>query len=154
MAGVLQGISKPSRAVMALGIGFVVKCMATYILVGFPELNVKGAAIGTALGYAACGICNYYFVKKYTETKFDIQLAVIKPMISGTVMFVSVFISEKLLEYIVGISIATVISIAIGAIVFFVMIIKTKAVTVDELRNLPKGEKLVKVMYKIKLVKE
>ena len=41
-----------------------------------------------------------------------------------------------------------------GAIVFFVMIIKTKAVTVDELRNLPKGEKLVKVMYKIKLVKE
>ena len=154
MAGVLQGISKPSRAVMALGIGFVVKCMATYILVGFPELNVKGAAIGTASGYAACGICNYYFVKKYTETKFDIQLAVIKPMISGTVMFVSVFISEKLLEYIVGISIATVISIAIGAIVFFVMIIKTKAVTVDELRNLPKGEKLVKVMYKIKLVKE
>ena len=75
-------------------------------------------------------------------------------MISETVMFVSVFISEKLLEYIVGISIATVISIAIGAIVFFVMIIKTKAVTVDELRNLPKGEKLVKVMYKIKLVKE
>lgn len=154
MAGVLQGIGKPSRAVIALGIGFIVKCIATYILVGFPELNVKGAAIGSTLGYAACGIGNYYFVRKYTGTKFDIKLSIIKPIIAGVVMFIAVYFSEKVLEMAVGVSLATLISIGIGATVFGIMIIKTNAISVEEIRKLPKGYKLEKLIYKLRLVKQ
>ncbi len=153
MAGVLQGIGKPSRAVAALALGVIVKGVFTYLLVGIPSLNIKGAAIGSTLGFATCGIANYVFVKKYTGTKFNIRLAVVKPLISGAVMFVAVFISERILEKFVGVSLATMIAILIGVAVFGIMVIRTGTIGIDEVEKLPKGQKIKKMLCKLRLAK-
>ena len=42
MAGILQGLGHPYVAVASLGTGVAVKAIATYILTGFPGLNVSG----------------------------------------------------------------------------------------------------------------
>lgn len=152
MAGILQGLGKPSVAVVSLAVGLVVKCIATYLLVGIPSLNVQGAAIGSTIAYAVIGLMNFAAVKKYTGTKFNLTLSVVKPLISGIAMGIVVFIAYYLCSGKVGNSLATVISIAIGAAIYGVMLLKTKSIEKDEIKLLPKGEKLAKLLEKFRLI--
>lgn len=152
MAGILQGLGKPYTAVMALAIGVVVKAIATYILTGIPSLNVQGAAWGSTLAYLVIGIVNFMAVKKMTGTRFNYRLAIVKPLLSGVIMTVFVLASFYLFRIGIGDKLATVVSIAIAAAVYVIMLLKTKSIAVHEIMLLPKGEKLVNLLTKFKLV--
>lgn len=154
MAGILQGLGKPSVAVISLGVGLVVKCISTYVFTGMPSLNVQGAAIGSTLAYAVIGLMNFIAVKKHTETKFNLTLSVVKPLIAGVIMCVCVLIGYYLCKMIVGNSLATVLSISIGASVYGVMLLKTKSIQTNEIKILPKGEKIAKLLAKFNLIEK
>lgn len=152
MAGTLQGLGRPGIAVWGLGIGFVVKCISTFILAGIPELNVEGAAIGSTLGYITIGLINFAAVKKLTGIRFDFTLSVWKPLISGAVMYVLVLASYQGLVGFIGNSLSTVIAIGIGAAVYGIMLLKIKAIEEHEIIMLPKGGALVKLLKKCSLI--
>lgn len=152
MAGILQGLGRPYVAVASLGIGVVVKSVATYILTGIPSLNVQGAAIGSSLGFGVIGILNFIAVKKYTGTRFDVKLSVWKPLLSGIVMSVVVLAVYYLFRNILGNSLTTVLAIGAGAAVYGIMLLRTKAIEAHEIKLLPKGEKLAGLLSKLKLI--
>lgn len=152
MAGTLQGLGKPGLAVYGLLAGLVVKCIATYILVGIPTLNVEGAAIGSTLGFAAIGMFNLYAVKRLTGINFDLRLSVWKPLIAGGFMYIVVILLYYALTGFLGNSITTLLSVAIGALVYGVLLLKTGAITAEEIKFLPKGEKLFSLLKKIKVI--
>ncbi|WP_330586904.1 polysaccharide biosynthesis protein [Aminipila terrae] len=152
MAGTLQGLGKPGIAVWGLAAGFVVKCISTFILTGITDLNVEGAAIGSTLGYITIGMINFAAVKKMTGITFDLKLSVWKPLISGLVMFVLVLCAYKGLAGFIGNSMSTVVAIGIGAVAYGMVLLKIKAIEENEIGMLPKGEALVKLLRKCKLV--
>jgi len=152
MAGTLQGLGKPGAAVYGLMAGLVVKCMTTYVLVGLPELNVEGAAIGSTLGFAAIGIYNTYAVKRFTGINFDLKLSVWKPLGAGIIMYACVAGLYHILNLILGNSLATLISVGAGALLYGALLIKTGAIAKNEIRLLPKGDKLEILLKKIKLI--
>ena len=152
MAGILQGLGKPYVAVITLGMGVVAKCIATYLLTGVPSLNVQGAAIGSTVAYGVVGILNFMAVKKYTGTRFDIKLSVVKPLISGIIMCISVLVIFYACKPIIGNSLSTVVAVCIGASVYGIMLLKTKSIAAHEIKLLPKGEKLARLLYKLKLI--
>ena len=152
MAGTLQGLDRAGTAVWGLAAGFAVKCVSTYILCGIDSLNVDGAAIGSTLGYITIGVINFMEVKKLTNIKFDMKLSVVKPFIAGAVMFVIVVVAYKAMHGFVGNSLATIVSIGLGAAVYGVMLLKTKAVEEREIVLFPKGHLLAKVLKKCKLI--
>lgn len=152
MAGILQGLGKPYIAVISLGIGVVIKAIATFLLTGIPELNVQGAAIGTTIGYAVIGIANFIAVKRLTGTHFNLNLAVVKPLLSGIVMSVFVVGIYFAGKGVIGNSLSTGLSICIGAAVYGIMLLKTKAIEKNEIELLPKGQKLASLLRKLKLI--
>ncbi|MGI6730904.1 MAG: putative polysaccharide biosynthesis protein [Anaerovoracaceae bacterium] len=152
MAGILQGLGKPYTAVIALAVGVVVKAIATYILAGIPSLNIQGAAWGSTLGYLVIGLVNFIAVKNLTGIKFDYRLAVVKPLISGITMSIFVVAAFYIVRPAVGGSLATIIAIAIGAAAYGITLLKTKAITAGEIRLLPKGEKLERLLNKLRLI--
>ena len=152
MAGILQGLGRPSVAVFSLVLGVIAKVAATYILTGIPELNVKGAAIGSTIGYAVIGIANFICVKKLTGTTFNMNLSVIKPFISGIVMCIFVLAAYYGTSGIIGNSLAAAFSVCIGAAVYGIMLLKTKAIEKNEIELLPKGQKLAGLLRKLKLI--
>jgi stage V sporulation protein B len=152
MAGTLQGLGKPGAAVYGLVAGLVVKCITTYVLVGFPQLNVEGAAIGSTLGFAAIGTYNTYAVKKLTGINFDLKLSVWKPLLAGGAMYISVAGLYFILNILMGNSLATLISVAAGALIYGALLIKTGAIAKNEIRLLPRGEKLESLLKKMKLI--
>ena len=118
MAGILQGLGKPYIAVVSLGIGVVVKGISTYLLSGVTEWNVQGAAAGSTIGYAVIGLLNFIAVKNLTGTRFNLNLAVMKPLISGIVMCIVVLASYYVMVNAIGNSLSTALSICVGVAVY------------------------------------
>lgn len=152
MAGILQGLGRPYIAVISLCIGVVVKAVSTYILTGIPALNVQGAAIGSTLAYGVIGILNLIAVKKYTGTQFNLKLSVWKPLLSGIAMSAVVLAIYYSFRNIAGSSLSTLLAICAGAAVYGIMLLKSHAIEPHEIKLLPKGEKLARLLSKMKLI--
>lgn len=152
LTGILQGLGKPSIPVVNLFIGGIFKIAATYILTGMPSINIKGAAFGTLIAYTIATVLNLNAVKKYTNSKFDIKLTVIKPLISAIAMSLSVYFIFHFLVDFFGSNLSTAISILVGAFVYGLTLIITKGITYQDLEVTPKGKKMANLLIKLKLL--
>ncbi|MDD2216774.1 MAG: polysaccharide biosynthesis C-terminal domain-containing protein, partial [Eubacteriales bacterium] len=159
LTGVLQGIGKQLVPVGNLAVGAGVKVVITYVLTGIPSINIQGAAIGTVAAYIVASVLNLLAVRNYIGTGFDLKLTIIKPLIAVLVMSGCVYLSHRLHYEVLGKlmesdtisnALATIISISLGALVYGFMLITTKAISSEELKLLPKGEKLIRIFSRYK----
>lgn len=159
LTGVLQGIGRQLIPVKNLAIGALAKVIITYYLTAIPSVNIRGAALGTVCAYIIASLLNLMAVRKYTGARFDMNVTVVKPLISGLAMAASVYGSYRLLSVVAGgildsanmaNALATAISIVIGCLVYTVMLIATDAITSEELKLLPKGDKFIRMFARFK----
>lgn len=153
LTGILQGIGKPEIPVVNLMIGALSKLVVTYTLTGIPWLNVRGAALGTVTAYTVATILNLIAVKKYTKVKFEFVQFALKPIISVGTMGVIVYLAYSLVYPILGNTLSTVISIAVGGTIYGLMLLITGTIVEEDFALLPKGDKLAKILKKAKLLK-
>ena len=145
LTGVLQGIGKQMVPVVNMCVGAAVKVGLTYWLTGIPQVNVKGAAIGTVSAYIIASILNMLAVKYFTGTKFDMVMIYLKPGFSAVIMGICAWGGHRLLVGVVGNALATAVAILFAALIYGLMLLKTKAITENEIKMLPKGEKLARI---------
>ncbi|HZK02385.1 MAG TPA: polysaccharide biosynthesis protein [Anaerovoracaceae bacterium] len=159
LTGVLQGIGRQLIPVRNLMIGALVKVMITYHLTAVPSINIRGAALGTVSAYIVASTLNLMAVQKYTGAKFNMSMTVIRPLFSGLIMGGGVYVSYRLLMVLFGAyigsintvnALATAVSIVLGGIIYSIMLIITKAITLEELMVLPKGDKLAGIYARFK----
>lgn len=154
LTAILQGMGKPHIPVRNLFIGALVKLVATFVLTGIPEINVKGAAIGTVVAYMTASILNFIAVKKHTKITFNVIDIFIKPIISVIIMTITVALSYSYAAPILGGKIATVLAIAIGGLVYGVMLLLLGSITERDFDLLPGGEKLANILKSIGLLRK
>lgn len=91
-------------------------------------------------------------LKKYTGVRFPMTMIFIKPLISSAVMGIVAVAVYRGMYFVLGSNgLAAVIAILLAIVVYGLMILRTKAVTRDEVINMPKGNKLVSICDKLKL---
>lgn len=151
--GTLQGIGKPMVPVTALLIGMVFKIVLTYTLTAMPGINIYGAAIGTICAYFVAVIFELWYIRKYVGVRFPIKELLLKPLSMVIIMGVVVKVSYIFLVGIIGGKISTIVSIGIGALVYLISVFALGGITKEEIIKLPKGEKIYKLLNKIKLMK-
>ena len=159
LTGVLQGIGKQLISVRNLAVGALAKVVLTYYLTAIPSVNIRGAAVGTVCAYIVASTLNLVAVSKYTGTRFDLRLTIIKPLVSGLVMSGFVFAAHRVVYMVLGNvtdsvnkanALATVLAILVGVLVYFVMLLKTRTITSEELKLLPKGDKWIRLFDRFK----
>ncbi len=143
---ILQAVEKQTVPVKNLAIGAVVKIILSYVLIGNPALNVKGAALSTVAAYLIASALNYIDIRRYTNIDINIFKISIKPLISTLIMGIIVFVCYYGTMGRIGSKLAAVIAIAIGIVVYVVALFATGAITEEDLKALPKGEKLIKLL--------
>ncbi|MBQ2161216.1 MAG: polysaccharide biosynthesis C-terminal domain-containing protein, partial [Firmicutes bacterium] len=149
LTGALQGIDRQMLPVRNLAIGAVVKVILTYILVGIKFVNVNGASIGTIVCYVVATVLNIRDVKREAGVEFDFKDTYIKPLISSLVMGASAILSYKVLMLILkSNAVSCLLAICFAVLVYGVMVLVTKTITLEEIGRLPKGEKLVGLLRK------
>ncbi len=149
LTGILQGIGKQMIPVRNLFIGALAKIVVTYSLTGVHSINAKGAALGTIAAYVIAAVLDIYAVKKYTGTDFDLIKTYLKPLLSSVIMSVVAMGSYRLLVGFIGNSLACLIAVGLAAMTYSILLFVTKTITRDEVINLPKGQKLVKIVDKL-----
>ncbi len=150
---ILQAMGKVYVPVIHMIIGGVAKVIVNYFLVAIPSINITGAPIGTNVCYIIILALNIISIRKYSSVKLKISEFIFKPIVCVVTMGAVVVALYGSLATL-GMTLSTLISISVGAVVYFVMIIITKSISYKDVLMLPKGEKIAEIMLKKNLIKK
>ena len=145
---ILQSINKQFHPVKNLAIGLVVKVILSYILIGIPSINIRGAAISTTVSYLVVAVLNLIDINK-TKIKINLIQISSRTLLSAAAMALATAVSFMTLRSALGSqNLAVLGSIAIAAVVYGICLFLTGAITKEDLELIPKGEKLARFVRK------
>ena len=154
LVNMLQAINKQTVPLRNIAIGAVLKIVINFILVGTPEINILGVPIGTTVCYVYIFVSNFICFVKYSGVIPDIFSTIIKPLISGVLCAVAAFSVNLGLEYFgISQSLSTVVAILAAVIVYVICLALLKTLVREDILTLPKGEKIAKLLEKLKLMR-
>ena len=126
-------------------LGLLTKIVMTFIFVGNPNLNIYGAPLGTLCCYLVMLTTNLIFIARNMARPMNLWRIFGRAGVSAGVMGVAAWAVWSLLH---GLSGSTAIpflaAVCAGVVVYAVMIIATRAITLEDMKLIPKGEKLAK----------
>ena len=155
LTAILQGVNRIVMPVKNLMIGALFKVVLSYVLVGIPALNVKGAAIGTVTCYGIAAVLDFAAVISYAKVSLSATDFFIKPLISTGVMALCVYGSYNFSYGFLKSNIkATILSILVGVLVYAVMLLVTGVIKRQDFELLPKGKKVVRVLDRLGLLRK
>ena len=96
---------------------------------------------------------NYLAVTKNARIRIDIVGVFLKPLFAGAVCGGTAWLLHRILSKPVGSSLATLLSICLGAVVYAIVLLLTRAVRKEDLFLLPFGEKIAKILAKFRLIR-
>ena len=152
--GALQGLGKVAVPAIALGTGVVVKFILNLILVPIEQIGVLGAAFSSVVCHIISFTIGFSVLRKYMKLDLKITKAIIKPIIATVMMAVcSYFIYIKLC-IIIPERISTVIALIMAVIIYMLAVIVLKIFTKEDIYMIPYGQKIYKILTKMKIYKE
>ena len=150
--GVLYGIGKTYIPAIALSVGSALKLGLNIWLVNIPSINIYGAVISTIIYNTLIFFIELSVVSKCITLKVDMIKCFVKPIVSSAVMGVAVFFVYRLLASMLSNTLATIISIITGALIYGMLVILTKNLDREDLASLPLGGKLCRLLEKLRLI--
>lgn len=155
--GILNGIGKTSIPAKNLMVGAVFNALINYSLTAIPAFGIRGAALGTTIGFAIAAFLNLYYVRKECQFKIDTKNLILKPVVSVILMgvFVKIFYNLslnglKILKLNYFYQLATFTTVFAAAIFYFILLLILKEIKYNDLAMLPVlGEKLAKKLKKL-----
>ncbi|MBC7325757.1 MAG: polysaccharide biosynthesis protein, partial [Moorella sp. (in: Bacteria)] len=123
-SGILQGIGKTMIPVKNLLYGALVKIALNYTLTGIPQINIRGAALGSVAGYMVSSLLNLWAVHRHTGIRAGINSLLIKPLAATLAMgFGVVFIYLQAAGAGMGNTRATLGAVAVGSVLYAVVLL-------------------------------
>ena len=158
MTGSLQGIGKVFVPAISLLFGCIAKIILNILLIRIPSVNIYGAAVSSiACQFISCAIC-FMVLRKHCRLKIQPVKYIVKPLIAGVVMGAAALGTYKLVTLVTGAGfvanlIATVLAIGVAVVVYFALVFALKVMSPDEVKQLPAGDKIYKLLVKTRLYK-
>lgn len=149
---ILQAHGNERYPLYSMIIGGFVKIGVNWVLVGNPNINIVGAPIGTLCCYIVMCAMNYFFLCRCMERKPSLKRMLLRPVISCLVMAAAAWASYGLASAVLGegwsrMALAMLVGVGVAALVYIVLIIVTRAITLEDMKLIPKGEKLAKILH-------
>lgn len=133
---ILQATSSKKMPIVNLLIGCIVKVIITSALVPIPNINVYGAIIGTISAYLVAVILNIRLIKKTLHIKIDLNKVFIRPAYASLTMILSVvFIYIRVYNYTMSNSIACIVAIFLGIVLYGMLMFLFGVIDYSELRS-------------------
>ena len=153
---ILQADGNEMLPILSMVAGGLVKIAANLLLVRRPEMNILGAAMGTVACYAVICVLNCFFIYRRLSEKPDYLRVFLRPLISAVVMGAAAWavygVASRLLRVSPAASrlpmlIAMCAAIGVAVVVYLVMVIVTRSVTMEDMKLIPKGEKIARMLH-------
>jgi len=147
---ILQATGHERIALMTFPVGAVIKILLGYFLAGNPNYGIIASPIGTLACFVAISALNIIFIMIKVKEKPKFAIVFAKPLICTAIMSVAAYFTYKLFHMlgsgIIGAGRFAVIiylggSIAVAVLIYAVLIIATRTITMEDMKLIPKGEK-------------
>ena len=157
----LQGIGKVNTPVINATIAIVIQTTVLVSILYYTDWGVYGVMTATVLYSFFMCVLNNIFMKKYLGYKQEIDKTFARPVFSAVLMGAVAYGIYEGMSYVLALFmesayfmnlIAFATAALIGAMLYFVLVIKLKAVKESDLRGLPKGKIIIKAARKMKLL--
>ena len=129
----------------------IVKLAVVYILVGNPHLGILGAPIGAVLCYIAIAALNLILIRKLVPQRPALLVNLFRPLLPAALMGAAVYGSYRGLVLLLGADGSRVIlcgaPVIVGVAVYCVTAVLCKAITAEDCKLLPKGDKIAKLLH-------
>lgn len=149
--GVLQGYGKLMIPTISLATGVFVKFILNITLIPNPNFGVYGAAIGSVACHAVAFCIAITALRKNIKLNLTFSKFVVKPILATTMMGICSYFSYLSLKGIIMERLATIIAIVIAIMIYISAVLVLKIFTKDEFKMMPAGDKIVKILEKIKI---
>ncbi len=153
----LQAIGRFDLPVKLVIAGNLMNIALTYILVGIPSINIKGAPIGNLVAYIIIAVLSLYYLYRITKIPFDVKGSLLKPMLAGLISGASAYLvyeaQYRFLYDVIKQKFITVISVVFAVIVYIIALGLLKVVTKMDLESMPGGRKIGKILEKLRIVR-
>ena len=159
MCSMLQAIGRIDMPLKLYAIGMLIKVVSNYVFVGIPQINVQGGSIGTLLCYTFVMVVSVYVLIKETKIIPNFRVILIKPAISSIICITATGLLYKLLSGIfagesrTNALIITLACVMIACIMYVLCLLIFRAITKDDLLAMPKGNKIVTILEKYRLIR-
>lgn len=145
---ILQAVGRCDLPVKFILIGASIKIALNFVLVGIPNINIQGAVLSTAICYFIILILCLNSLRKILGIDFKFNKIILKNGISAVLCGLVAYYLNQLLSG--KIFLLVTIFCAMITYLFFILILK--ALTQDEVKMLPAGEKILVKLKKYKMV--
>lgn len=157
----LQGIGKVNTPVINATIAIAIQTAVLVSILYYTDWGVYGVMTATVLYSFFMCVLNNIFMKKYLGYKQEIDKTFARPVFSAVLMGAAAYGIYEGMSYVLALFmesaylmnlIAFATAALIGAMLYFVLVIKLKAVKESDLGGLPKGKMIIKAARKMKLL--
>lgn len=153
VTGVLQGIGRVAVPVAGAVLGAVTKVILNYFLISIPQINVLGAVFSTTGCYVVASFFNLYVLGRITKVRFDFKSSLIKPAAASAVMAAACIGMYRLLIIATqSNTLSTLISIAVGAFVYGLVLLLIRGMREEDISAIPMGARLIPVLRRFRLL--
>ncbi len=162
ITNMLQAIGRTDIPVKSVIIGAICKLICNFVLVGIPGVNVYGAVVGTILFYVVIVSINLVSLIRVANVRINWVSVFLKPLLCAALCGLTAFATNALIckifpadtsESILNMgTVAMIIAVGLAVVVYVISLLVFKALAKEDVKSLPKGEKIAKVLEKFKLL--
>ena len=149
---ILQATGNTVVPVKNMLIGGALKVVINYFLVAHPEVNIKGAPIGTTVCYIVILCLNISDMKRHMKIRFPVGELAVKPLLSTIVMCAVIYFAKPFTQD-MGRVLSAVLPIVLGGISYLVALVLLKGINEEDIELLPKADKLIRICKKMKFIR-
>ena len=154
----LQGLDKMNIPVIHAAISLALHIPLVWALLKFTNMGIYVLLIGAVTYPLVVCILNWFAVAKHANYRQEVKNTFLIPLLASIIMGAAAFGIYKLIVLILGISyaanlVAVAISILLAIIIYFVLIILLKGLTVKDMADFPMGMRIYRLARKCHLMK-
>ena len=151
---ILQTYGKEHLPIFTVIVGGVVKIVMNYLLVGNPNIGIRGAPWSTLCCYGVIAGLNLFFVWKYSPRKPHYFRLFARPVFASALMGLAAWAVCSLVSRLLSghsaygaNAVAALCGILAGVAVYGVLVIALGLLRADDMKNIRGGEKLIKLLH-------
>lgn len=150
--GILQGLGEMRAPLINSSIALVLHIIVLVVLMKQFVLNIYGVIYANIFFALVVCILNAWVIRRKLRYRQELKRTFILPTLISGVMGLVAYGIHRLFSLFAGNTISTIIAIIIAAAVYGVLLVKFRGITESELQSMPKGETIVNILKKCRIL--
>lgn len=150
---ILQGVNKMTTPVKHGAISLVLHLIGLYIMLVFFKWGIYAVVAGNIIFSLSMCLLNAHALKKATRYKQEVERTFVIPLEAAAIMGIVILVLRFLAGFVLPKAIMTIFVLAFAVVVYGISLIKLGGLTPNEVKALPKGAMIYRVLLKLRLMK-